>query len=105
MLKAKNKDYNFCRKISGAISSWLELFPAFKNINLATTRRPFPQAFLIIVPKTFGHAKTPSLIPGQRCPENFEISSITEVRMSNFCISDVAEDIDELLSYSEDLVF
>ena len=51
------------------------------------------------------HEKTPSFIPGQRCPENLEISIITDVHFSNFDYSEVAEDNNELLSYSEKLVF
>ena len=38
-------------------------------------------------------SKTPSFIPGQRCPENLEIFIITDVQFSNFNNSEVAEDI------------
>ena len=37
--------------------------------------------------------KTPSFIPGQRCPENLEISIITDVHFSNLDYSEMAEDI------------
>ena len=49
--------------------------------------------------------KTPSFIPGQRCPENFKILIFTDVQFPNFNNSEVVKDIDELLSYSENLVF
>ena len=49
--------------------------------------------------------KTPSFIPGQRCPQNLEISIITDVQFSNFNNSEVVKDINELPSYSENLVF
>ena len=51
------------------------------------------------------HTKTPSSIPGQRCPENLEISIITDVRFSNFNNSELVKGINELLSYSKNLVF
>ena len=49
--------------------------------------------------------KTPSFIPGQRWPENLEISIITDVRFSNFNNSELVKGINELLSYSKNLVF
>ena len=49
--------------------------------------------------------KTPSFIPGQQCPQNLEISIITDVQFSNINNSEVVKDINELLSYSENLVF
>ena len=48
--------------------------------------------------------KTPSL-PGQLCPENLEISIFTEVHFSNFNNAELAKDINERLSFSENLVF
>ena len=60
---------------------------------------------LLFEKKPFSPAKTPSFIPGQRCPENLEISIITDVRFSNFNNSELVKDINELLSYSKNLVF
>ena len=54
---------------------------------------------------TFILPKTPSFIPGQRCPQNLENSIIIDVQFSNFNNSEVVKDINELLSYSDNLVF
>ena len=74
----------------------MQLFRALKIAELKKIVNSFGGSIL---------PKTPSFILGQRCPENLEISIIEDVQFSNFDNSEVAKDINELLSYSENVLF